>query len=50
MMEFSFGAAATKILTTTGVSHLEGGDGTIQSILVREGDNVQTGDELVIIG
>jgi len=26
MMEFSFGAAATKILTTTGVSHLEGGD------------------------
>ena len=24
--------------------------GTIQSILVKEGDNVQTGDELVIIG
>lgn len=24
--------------------------GTIQSILVKEGDNVQTGDQLVIIG
>ena len=24
--------------------------GTIKSILVKEGDNVQTGDELVIIG
>ena len=24
--------------------------GTIQSILVKEGDNVQAGDELVIIG
>ena len=24
--------------------------GTVQSILVKEGDNVQTGDQLVIIG